>query len=406
MHKIKLKKIFSFPLNEKFRDRIEDDLSAYTLKTGKMVCFVNIIFQLVMMISMILRKGGPFATQRRSWYFGMYIFLFTISLLVLIGIYIANKKKKRPSSLILSIGAGYAFFVCFWSSIITLIDQLGGDGITVFSYMMLTMAALTVLKPWQGILIYGSCFLFLNSLLPLFENGRHNLFSNLINGSFVLLSSILISCVFYRVRVQNFYKQIIIEKQYEEIVQINEQLNHLIMVDELTQMNNRRFFEEIIRNRLDKHIKRPQDVSGLMVDIDYFKQYNDKYGHQAGDVCLQKIAKEIICFIDSEDANAVRYGGEEFFICFYDKDKEQAVQKAKDLCNSIEALNLFRDDVCFGKVTVSIGICVEKFPGEIDLMELVHRSDMALYQAKNRGRNCVEVYHATSEEYLLETSII
>lgn len=388
----KIKKKFSFPLEEKYQKQIERDLSTYTIKIGKFICFIILIFQTIMMISMLLREGGPFASQRRQLYFQSYIILFGVTLFILISIFYYCHKQIHHDKMVLNIGFIFAAFVCYWSCAVTLLDQLGGSGITVFSYMVLTMAALTILKPWQSILLFGSCFIFLNSSLPLFENGMRNIFSNSMNGSFTTIFAILISCTSYHIRIYSYYNQIIIEHQIQEISEINKRLNHLVMIDELTQLNNRRYLEEIIRKRLEGHREEPQKVTGMMIDIDFFKQYNDTYGHQAGDICLRAISKQILNFISTEDASAVRYGGEEFFVCLFGCNQKQAFQKAQLLRSSIETMHIDRKDIPLGFVTVSIGIYTEEFPGSINFLQFLQYSDEALYLAKKEGRNCVVPY--------------
>lgn len=118
----------------------------------------------------------------------------------------------------------------------------------------------------------------------------------------------------YRNRVFTYYDKLLISQQYEEISHINNLLNDKVMTDDLTKMNNRRYLEDILQKLISHANQEP--ITGMMIDIDYFKQFNDNYGHQKGDYCLQNIAKVILDFTSSENEHAIRYGGEEFLYVF------------------------------------------------------------------------------------------
>ena len=126
-------------------------------------------------------------------------------------------------------------------------------------------------------------FVFLNLLLPITQGGTHNVYSNLINSLFIAVMAFVISVIVYRSKVFSFRDKQIIEKQVAEIRLYNEQLNWMAVTDQLTQMYNRRYLERLP----EETAWRGQTLAaGLMVDIDFFKQYNDTYGHVAGDSCL------------------------------------------------------------------------------------------------------------------------
>lgn len=151
-----------------------------------------------------------------------------------------------------------------------------------------------------------------------------------------------------------------------EIRLYNEQLNWMAVTDQLTQMYNRRYLERLP----EETAWRGQTLAaGLMVDIDFFKQYNDTYGHVAGDSCLKSIADDIQVFIRDKNACAVRYGGEEFFICLFQCEAREAWAEAEKLRQSIQDSGFRRDDVPLGCVTVSIGVSVlENWQTDMELL--------------------------------------
>ncbi|MFQ9681704.1 MAG: GGDEF domain-containing protein [Ruthenibacterium lactatiformans] len=192
-------------------------------------------------------------------------------------------------------------------------DQFGGNSLSVFIYVTLSAAALTVLQPWQSALIFTGNCLFLNLLLPYTPAGPDNFYSNAVNSCFVTLGAFFISLWFYRSKVSSCCAKIIIEQQNADIRSMNVQLDQMAHTDELTGMKNRRSLERL---PLDDRWNEMPPVSAMMVDIDFFKQFNDTYGHLAGDECLQRIAAVIRQFMEGREGVAVRFGGEEFsFAC-------------------------------------------------------------------------------------------
>lgn len=125
----------------------------------------------------------------------------------------------------------------------------------------------------------------------------------------------------------------------------------------------------------------------LILDIDFFKQYNDNYGHLKGDECIKQITKVIREFCDRYDANAIRYGGEEFLIIKVDKNEIDALVIANELLYEINKENITRDDLEINHVTVSIGIWDDSMFKVETLETAIHYADNALYKAKAEGRN-------------------
>ena len=163
------------------------------------------------------------------------------------------------------------------------------------------------------------------------------------------------------------------------------------MVDELTDMNNRRYMEWFIGEKIKKLEEESGTISCMMLDIDYFKKFNDRYGHIAGDVCLKKIAEIIRGCCQDNDVAAIRFGGEEFFICLFRWDRDEAVEMAETIRKRIAECRFKINGEEEGAVTISIGVYTWHGEGKVQMDDLVCLSDKALYQAKKNGRNRVEV---------------
>ena len=137
----------------------------------------------------------------------------------------------------------------------------------------------------------------------------------------------------------------------------------------------------------------------MIIDVDFFKFYNDKLGHIAGDECLKQIAGLIAGLAKRSGELAARYGGEEFVLLFPNLDEHGAEQQAKRLMNAIEKLALPNPDEHRPVVTISVGVAVTE-PTEVSCVEqLLRQADAALYKAKANGRNRYEFFDDAMREH-------
>lgn len=169
-------------------------------------------------------------------------------------------------------------------------------------------------------------------------------------------------------------------------------LERLAVTDELTDVYNQRFFHMILESEIEKAQKSKHSVGLIMIDIDNFKMYNDIYGHECGDSILKGtvlILKEII----KEESYICRYGGDEFAVIYTNTDLETLEYRANNLRQEFEQIkkDYYREDL-YDKVTLSIGL--SEYPNmSRGKNELIYQADMALYHAKNLGKDKVHLYH-------------
>ncbi len=159
-------------------------------------------------------------------------------------------------------------------------------------------------------------------------------------------------------------------------------------IDGLTSLGNRRYFEQRLHEEWSRATRQQWPVSILFIDIDHFKRYNDHYGHLQGDDCLRRVAEAIQHAVKRDVDVAARYGGEEFIIMLPETDLSGAEQVARELQQAIRKLHIEHESSNVEPfITLSIGIAshIPRFPEKAE--ELLHSADMALYQAKERGRN-------------------
>lgn len=198
---------------------------------------------------------------------------------------------------------------------------------------------------------------------------------------------------------KEFLMKRLIEKESEQLSNANmqlalknKQLENLSHQDGLTRLANRRYFDQQLNIDFSRCVRYGYPLSIVMIDVDYFKRYNDTLGHQAGDECLKVISNILKSTCKRPTDLAARYGGEEFVLILYKNTQKDA----RILCQSIQdrlAKNaLIHPDSPIGKyVTVSIGISCLYPTKENNPKSLVKMADDALYKAKSLGRNRIEM---------------
>lgn len=172
-------------------------------------------------------------------------------------------------------------------------------------------------------------------------------------------------------------------------VNLRNSLKHQAVRDPLTNLYNRRYLDDALRRDILRTQRREASLGVLMIDVDHFKQFNDTYGHEAGDYVLQKIGVELSNSIRSEDI-ACRYGGEEFTVIIPEADIASIARRAAEILVRVRALDLQFRNKTLGHLTLSIGVAISPHHGT-DNQTLISAADEALYIAKEEGRDQVRV---------------
>lgn len=177
-------------------------------------------------------------------------------------------------------------------------------------------------------------------------------------------------------------------KNYLDLKIKNDMLEKLSMYDGLTNIRNRRFFDETFEKTFSEIKRDKKSLAVLMIDIDFFKPYNDNYGHGQGDETLRKVAKALEKTIKRASDFVARYGGEEFVILLKDIKKDGVEAVANNLLNAVRELKITHE---FSKienyVTISIGASFYNSNSDVTKLELLLKADETLYNVKNSGRN-------------------
>lgn len=170
-----------------------------------------------------------------------------------------------------------------------------------------------------------------------------------------------------------------------ESAQLYEHIQDLAIKDSLTGLYLRRYLSERMSEELPRQLKRKQELSFLMMDLDDFKNYNDRFGHVAGDIVLKTLSEILVQNFKKPGNIISRYGGEEFAVMIPDCPKTEAYQLAEKFRREVEAAEIVlrREKT---KITISVGIA--SFPSQAQMKEeLIQKADQALYAAKKKGKN-------------------
>jgi diguanylate cyclase (GGDEF)-like protein len=162
-------------------------------------------------------------------------------------------------------------------------------------------------------------------------------------------------------------------------------------IDALTQIANRRRFDEFLCQEWAKHLRLRQPLALMMCDVDHFKLFNDHYGHQAGDECLKSVGQAIANSVRTQDL-AARCGGEEFAVVLPNSHRQAAKATAARVAAAVAAANLpHATSPTSDRVTLSIGVvCTTPYAeGDTGMRAFMEEADQLLYLAKRRGRNCI-----------------
>ena len=178
-----------------------------------------------------------------------------------------------------------------------------------------------------------------------------------------------------------------VKQRTKELVESNKKLEAISNTDGLTGIGNRRYFDNALVTEWS-HAQRTSSKLALIIgDVDWFKNYNDIYGHPAGDECLRLVAEAFKDNARRESDLVARYGGEEFAVVFPVITDDQVISFAEMLIQKVRALALPHSGSKFGYVTMSIGVAVITPKADQEVEDLVKAADAALYLAKNKGRN-------------------
>ncbi|WP_224959788.1 GGDEF domain-containing protein [Geomonas subterranea] len=223
---------------------------------------------------------------------------------------------------------------------------------------------------------------------------NHTDFTILTQNTFSIVATIIIGA-FSNSLMENYLRRDflntnLLEHENRQLQKATLELRRLSISDPLTGLGNRRHFEVMLDQEWQRALRSESPIALIFLDIDVFKNFNDNYGHQAGDNCLKLVAQELGRFARRPGDTAARYGGEEFVLLLSGVGLADAATIAKGCRKAVEALQLpHSHSPVAGVVTVSAGVAAMIPDLDADRQLLVEAADKALYRAKLKGRNTV-----------------
>jgi diguanylate cyclase (GGDEF)-like protein len=171
-------------------------------------------------------------------------------------------------------------------------------------------------------------------------------------------------------------------------LRLRDSLRMQTLIDPLTQLYNRRFLLEFMEKELTKAARNESSIGVCMIDVDHFKQFNDIYGHDAGDAVLREFGLFLKNGLRASDV-ACRYGGEEFAVLLPDIARPELEKRVQSWCESVRALRVTHLKTQLGTISISIGVALAPAHG-MTAEALLKAADKALYLAKKNGRDRIE----------------
>ena len=372
---------------------------------GKIMAIIVIGIEVICLsidiISSILKVDDRFAFDD---YLAMYVIMLVLNLFFLLLVkrfdHESENLKQHKKRLEFTI-VFYVTLVMVWGSAVSLMDQRLYGQLMAFMVNMIVCSVIYLLDHKKIFIPYFASVFVLAIGLPFFQSSSDILIGHYVNLSVFVIISWTASRIIYHNYCENYRSKILLnqsnlllEKKIEENRKINiklalanNQLKELAMLDELTAIPNRRSFRDFIDRAFSCFVQEGSTVSVIMIDIDFFKQFNDYYGHEEGDHLLVAIASQINSILEEPSEFVVRWGGDEFIYAAFNKSQDEIVKTANMINTKVSELKIKQED---SYVTVSLGASTIPITEKSDIQKAMKLADQALYLAKSDGRNRVK----------------
>lgn len=386
---------------ESYKQEFGRMIRATNLRRGKITAAALIVLQIVSLAISLATEKQIFPVQTNNYYMAMYLVII-VAMVFFFALF--NRLEKKALGGILATwvaGTAFAAFILFWCAGKSLLDQFSSGKIAPYSIAVICIAVVAVYPPKVILPVFGAAEAFFVIMMPYFQKSSALCSSNRWNSVYFVLLAGVISAAMYRSRINDFNSSRIIQEKNGELERINRELmetnralEKLSVTDGLADVYNRSFFDRSIRTESNQCRKSCCPLSLIMLDIDYFKEFNDHYGHQAGDDCIRRVAAALTSCVKRSNDIVARYGGDEFAVILPNTGLEGAVTIAKQIRIGVERLSIphgFSDTAPF--LTISLGVDTMEPSEELAVSEFIQRVDRALYEAK-KYRDRVMAAHA------------
>lgn len=355
---------------------------------SKFMFIITAIIECFVALMYMAKYNYQFNVVVHKFYFKMYIFLILVSIL---GIIFTKLFKDKVSKYLLVLeGLKSVFFLIWliWGILISIEDIKNGGSSIVYIQMIMCLGIFFYTQPLHAIIIYFLAHCYYIKMLFSLSLTYNYIYPEIINTSIMIILMVILIYSRYKMKCDNFRYIKIIEKKNDELKRNNNELYDISILDPLTNIYNRRKIMDEFKYEYLYCKEKKQACVCCLVDIDYFKKYNDSYGHVEGDECLKKVSKTLIEIVKKYNGYIGRYGGEEFLLLFTQYCEDEMDKISNELRASIEELIITNKNSEVSQfVTLSLGVYIAIPTENKTRQHFIEEADKALYHAKDVGRN-------------------
>lgn len=338
----------------------------------------------------IYDPGFKSAENVHKWRMGVAISHFTMFFVILVigcTAYFFKQKKmdKSKAAAFLQLIAIISYLL--FGIVVSAFDQYVNAGINAFSSVCIGIAVIFLIHPIPSLFIYGLAFVFFHFGISFTQSNQNILLSERVNSISVIGISFGIALITWRNSIYKLFQEKEIEAQNQILEEQNKQLEFLATHDSLTGLLNRMEFMKHTEIEIANSSNNQSETCVIIMDIDHFKHVNDHFGHPAGDQILKEVGILLKKMLGAKYFPA-RLGGEEFIFLLPDTSLTEAVLVAEQVKSAIQS-NLFTVGNETIIITASLGVASLNTEEADPFTSCYHRADIALYKAKNNGRNRV-----------------
>jgi len=252
---------------------------------------------------------------------------------------------------------------------------------------------LMFIYPPQFNLCLTLCAVISLALCTIYIKERENIILDLINTFMVGIISLYFTWYIGKLRLGLELSTTMLEVERDNYLDQS-------IIDELTQLKNRRDFQQTFKRYLSNYRTSDNWLCVAIIDIDFFKSYNDHYGHPGGDECLRSVGRVLNSLKDSHDVYSARVGGEEFALLWFEVEISHVDVIVSHLQGLIKELKIPHEKSKVSPyVSISMGIYIQRCGIHTDTQSMYDMADKALYNAKEGGRNCAVITGSTIDQY-------
>lgn len=392
-----LKQFFVVTVEDKYKKDFIHEINSINTLRVKICSITFIVCEIVVILLTVLIKRKGMFDQPDIYYLYMYFLLTAGMIFFLLSFTRLGKDVQRNLKKIQIGGVLFASYILFWCAGISLLDQLSYGQIVVYLSAIICVGVIPFFPPIVLFFIFAASEAFFLILQPFFQESADVVFGNTVNTLTFVIFSLVISRMRYKGFVEDFQNKRIIEEKNtlleerslllkeinDQLIEANLKLEKLSQRDSLTGVYNRMVFDRTLKMEWDRCKRHQIPLTLMMVDIDFFKQYNDTYGHQAGDECIKRVAEVLSSCARRSSDIITRYGGDEFALILPHMDRERALLLAEEMSRMVSELRIpHAGSLVSDYITISIGANTLIPSKDSRIEDLLKNADKALYESK------------------------